>query len=95
MDNVLGKSMPITFLVILNNEGSILATEVIKYREAYGGEVGNKNWLAQFTHFSDTSDFKLGKNIDGISGATISVNSLSKGIQKIATLFPLIKDKLN
>jgi len=95
MDNVLGKSMPITFLVILNNGGSILATEIIKYREAYGGEVGNKNWLAQFTHFSDTSDFKLGKNIDGISGATISVNSLSKGIQKIATLFPLIKDKLN
>ena len=95
MDNVLGKAMPITFLVILNNEGSILATEVIKYREAYGGEVGNKNWLAQFTHFSDTSDFKLGKNIDGISGATISVNSLTKGIQKIAILFPLIKDKLN
>ena len=95
MDNVLGKAMPITFLVILNNDGRIINSEVIKYREAYGGEVGNKNWLAQFTHFSDTSDFKLGKNIDGISGATISVNSLTKGIQKIAILFPLIKDKLN
>ena len=95
IDNVLGKSMPITFLVILNNEGNILASEVIKYREAYGSEVGNKNWLAQFTHFSDTTDFKVGKNIDGISGATISVNSLSKGIQKMAVLFPFIKDKLN
>jgi Na+-translocating ferredoxin:NAD+ oxidoreductase RnfG subunit len=95
MDNVLGKSMPITFLVILNNEGSILATKVIKYREAYGGEVGHKNWLAQFAHFSDSSDFKVGQNIDGISGATISVNSLTKGIQKMAILFPLIKDKLN
>ena len=95
MDNVLGKSMPITFLVILNNEGNILASEVIKYREAYGSEVGNKNWLAQFTYFNDTTDFKVGGNIDGISGATISVNSLSKGIQKIAILFPLIKDKLN
>ena len=95
MDNVLGKSMPITFLVILNNEGNILASEVIKYREAYGSEVGHKNWLAQFTNSTDTSQFKVGKNIDGISGATISMNSLSKGIQKIATLFPLIKDKLN
>ena len=95
MDNVIGKSMPITFLVILNNEGSILASEVIKYREAYGSEVGNKNWLAQFTYFNDTTDFKVGKNIDGISGATISVNSLSKGIQKMAILFPFIKDKLN
>ena len=95
MDNVLGKSMPITFLVIVKIDGRIITSEVIKYREAYGGEVGNKNWLAQFTHFSDTSDFKLGKNIDGISGATISVNSLTKGIHKIAVLFPLIKDKLN
>ena len=95
MDNVLGKSMPITFLVILNNEGSILFTKVIKYREAYGSEVCNKNWLAQFTHFSETTDFKVEKDINGISGATISVNSLSKGINKMTVLFPLIKDKLN
>ena len=95
MDNVIGKSMPITFLVILNNEGAILASKVIKYREAYGGEVGNKNWLSQFNKLTNSSEYIVGENIDGISGATISVNSLSKGIQKIAVLFPLIKDKLN
>ena len=95
LDNVLGKSMPITFLVIMGIDGRIINLDVIKYREAYGGEVDNKNWLAQFTNSTDTSQFTVGKNIDGISGATISVNSLSKGIQKMAILFPLIKDKLN
>ena len=95
MDNVIGKSMPITFLVILNNEGAILASKVIKYREAYGGEVENKNWLSQFNKLTNSSEYIVGENIDGISGATISVNSLSKGIQKLAVLFPLIKDKLN
>ena len=94
LDNVKGKSMPITFLAIFDDTGTIFDLSIIKYREAYGGEVGNKNWLAQFTHFNDTTDFKVGKNIDGISGATISVHSLSKGIQKIAVLFSLIKDKL-
>ena len=94
LDNVLGKSMPITFLVIMGIDGRIINLDVIKYREAYGGEVDNKNWLAQFTNSTDTSQFTVGKNIDGISGATISVNSLSKGIQKIAVLFPLIKDRL-
>jgi len=94
LDNVLGKSMPITFLVIMGIDGRIINLDVIKYREAYGGEVDNKNWLAQFTNSTDTSQFIVGKNIDGISGATISVNSLSKGIQKIAVLFPLIKDRL-
>ena len=94
LDNVLGKSMPITFLVLFNTEGEIISSEVIKYREAYGGEVDNKNWLSQFIHFSDTSDYSVGKNIDGISGATISVNSLSLGIRKIALLYPLVKDEL-
>lgn len=94
MDNVLGKSMPITFLVILYNDGNILAAEVIKYREAYGGEVGNKSWLAQFSSRNHDSNFKVGKDIDGISGATISVNSLTKGIQKITLLFFLVKDQL-
>ena len=94
LDNVLGKSMPITFLVIMGIDGRIINLDVIKYREAYGGEVDNKNWLAQFTNSTDTSQIIVGKNIDGISGATISVNSLSKGIQKIAVLFPLIKDRL-
>ena len=95
IDNVIGKSMPITFLVIINQKGEIMASHVVKYREAYGGEIENKNWLSQFNKLTDSSKYIVGKNIDGISGATISVNSLSKGIQKIAVLFPLIKDKLN
>ena len=95
LDNVIGKSMPITFLVIINQKGEIMASHVVKYREAYGGEIGNKNWLSQFNKLTNSSEYIVGKNIDGISGATISVNSLSKGIQKIAVLFSLIEDKLN
>ena len=95
LDNVIGKSMPITFVVIINQKGEIMASHVVKYREAYGGEIGNMKWLSQFNKLTDSSKYIVGKNIDGISGATISVNSLSKGIQKIAVLFPLIKDKLN
>ena len=95
LDNVIGKSMPITFVVIINQKGEIMASHVVKYREAYGGEIGNMKWLSQFNKLTDSSKYIVGKNIDGISGATISVNSLSKGIQKIAILFPQIKDKLN
>ena len=27
-----------------------MTSNVIKYREAYGGEVGNKRWLSQFAN---------------------------------------------
>ena len=95
LDNVIGKSMPITFLVILNINGNIINTNVIKYREAYGGEVGNKGWLQQFLYRNNNSSYNIGKDINGISGATISVKSMSKGIQKITTLYPLIQNQLN
>ena len=94
LDNVIGKSMPITFLVILNINGNIINTNVIKYREAYGGEVGNKGWLQQFINKNINSSYNIGKDINGISGATISVKSMSKGIQKITTLYPLIQNQL-
>jgi len=94
LDNVIGKSMPITFMVILNINGDIIDANVIKYREAYGGEIGHNIWLRQFVNRNNKSDYKVGQDIDGITGATISVNSLSKGIYKIAVLFPLIKKSL-
>ena len=37
LDNVKGKSMPITFMVILNIDGSIISSTIIKYRHSLGG----------------------------------------------------------
>ena len=86
LDNVKGKSMPITFLTIFNSNKQLTNTSIIKYREAYGGEVGSKSWLSQFINYSDTSNYKIGNGISGISGATISVHSVSKGIHKLSLI---------
>ena len=93
LDNVKGKSMPITFLAIFNNKGNLHQASIIKYREAYGGEVGNKSWLNQFKVFNDSSNYKVGDKINAISGATISVHSITKGIRKLSILVhEIIKD---
>ncbi|NOG45979.1 MAG: FMN-binding protein [Calditrichaeota bacterium] len=95
LDNVYGKAMPITFLTILDNSGKIKSVRVIKYRESIGGQITNPKWLKQFTGKSVDSDFSPGKDVDAISGATISVNALTKGIQKIVMLFPFIQKNVN
>ena len=95
LDNVKGKSLPITFLSIFNQKGTVFDTFIIKYRESYGGEVGNKNWLNQFIDYSDKSDYKVGSSISGISGATISVKSVTKGINKLSILIYTIIQNLN
>jgi Na+-translocating ferredoxin:NAD+ oxidoreductase RnfG subunit len=94
LDNVIGKSMPITFVVLLDVEGNIISTNIIKYREPYGGAVSNDNWNEQFTGKNSSSDFTVGESVNGISGATISVNSVTKGIRKIALLYEKIKDDI-
>ena len=86
LDNVKGKSMPITFLAIFDDTGNVFDVSVIKYREAYGGEIGNKNWLKQFYGYTDTSNYRVGDGIHAISGATISVHSISKGIHKLTLI---------
>ena len=94
LDNVYGKTMPITFLVLLTTEGNIISSDIIKYREPYGGEVSNESWNDQFTGKNSKSDFTVGKTISSISGVTISVNSVTKGIRKLILLYQSIKDEL-
>ena len=93
LDNVIGKTMPISFLCIFDNSGKVQHSSVIKYREPYGGEVGSRKWQDQFIAYTDSSSYKVGKDISGISGATLSVNSLTKGIHKLSILIhKIIKD---
>ena len=94
LDNVYGKSMPITFFVLIDINGNIISTNIIKYREPYGGAVSNENWNEQFTGKNSNSDFTVGKSVKSISGATISVNSVTKGIRKITLLYEEIKDDI-
>lgn len=92
VDNVLGKVQPITFLVVFSSANTIEYVEILKYREAYGAEISRKSFLDQFLGTDATSPLKKGEDIKNISGATISVNAISRGIKKINLLFPTIKD---
>ncbi len=96
LDNSIGKSMPITYLVIFDSSQQIVHSSIIKYREGYGGEVAGKKWLAQFNGMKRDSLYKFPENIAGISGATISVRSVTKGFGKLSLLLPYImKENIN
>ena len=92
LDNVKGKTMPITFLTIFDQNKNVKDISIIKYRESYGGEISSKKWLKQFDAYNDSSNYTVGKEISGISGATISVHSVSKGIRKLSMLIHNIID---
>ncbi len=77
-----GKTKPITVGVVIENQ-QIKFVRVLAFRESRGWEVKHSFFTDQFKQLSLTDDGMLSTPIDGISGATLSVNALKK-IARIA-----------
>lgn len=69
----IGKEMPITFAVTVEND-RIVSLQVIAYRESRGHEIKSPRFLAQFAGVGARGR-QLDQDIDGISGATLSVRA--------------------
>lgn len=80
--NVRGRDLPITFLVAVDPAGSLLDVDILVYREPYGGEVAYESWREQFRGATAESRLQVGRDIRGISGATISVHAVTRGIKQ-------------
>jgi len=74
------------YYIIFNSEADILKIEILQYRENYGAEICSKNWLANFINISTNTFSEYNRRIDGISGATISVNSIKRDVFKVSNI---------
>ncbi len=72
-----GKELPITVGVVIDND-HIESLRVLTYRENRGGEVATPAFTDQFYGVALDTSGALGATIDGISGATLSVQALTK-----------------
>lgn len=75
----IGKEYPITAGFIINGD-KIVRAQVLIYRETRGMEIHLPGFLAQFKDNKLAGD-KLTNKVDGIAGATMSVNAMVKMAQ--------------
>ncbi len=87
IDHYIGKTLPITFMVVLNTDGTVRDAAIMVYREPQGMEVRYKFFLKQFFGKGASSTFR---DINAITGATISVRSMIKGVQKAVSAFQVL-----
>ncbi|MFW5431216.1 MAG: FMN-binding protein, partial [Methylophilaceae bacterium] len=59
-------------------DGKIAQVRVLTYRESRGGEVRYKRFLQQYVGAVLKENSFLDRHVDGISGATLSVRSMSR-----------------
>ena len=69
------------YLIYFNTTLKVAAVKVYNYQATHGQEVTAKSWLKQFIGFDGTVNLEPGKDIDAISGATISVYAITADIE--------------
>ncbi len=88
--NEIGKEKPITIGVVISNN-KIENIKVLTFRESRGSEIRHDFFTRQFLTASLGDELQLDRNIDGISGATLSV----RAITKIARIALYLNQQLN
>ena len=93
VDEAPSKTAMFDFLVIFNSELEIVNSKVLVYREEYGGEIGSNRWLRQFEGKTGNDRVSPETNIDAISGATISVRSMTRSIDNLLQTIGILQQK--
>ena len=90
VDAVIGKSELITYAIGLGADGRIKQVEVLEYREAHGGEIRYPGWRKQFVDKQAGDELRVGDDIQGISGATLSCEHVTNGIRRLLATYALV-----
>lgn len=81
------------YLVVFDTDLIIKKSKVLAYREDYGSEIGSKRWLKQFIGKTSSDELIYGDNIAAISGATISVKSMTRAVNNVLKSIGILQQK--
>jgi FMN-binding domain len=86
VQNTIGKHKPMTYMVGVDGQGSVSDIELLVFRESRGSEIRQKRFNAQYEGKTVLDPVRINKDIINISGATMSVRSMSAGIKRVLVL---------
>ncbi|TKB67315.1 MAG: FMN-binding protein [Nitrospira sp.] len=86
VQNTIGKHKPMTYMVGIDHNGFVSDVELLVFREARGSEVRQKRFNAQYEGKSVLDPVRINRDIINITGATMSVRSMTAGIKRVLVL---------
>jgi hypothetical protein len=84
--HTIGKYKPMTYMVGVDAEGTCQDVELLVFRDAKGSEVRTKRFNSQYEGKNVSDPIRINKDIINISGATMSVRSMSAGVKRVLVL---------
>lgn len=79
------RTLPETVMVVLNPDGTVRFTEILAFFEP-PEYMPPKRWLDQFKKIQLSPTLRVGREIHGISGATLSAQAITRQVRKTAAL---------
>ena len=86
IQHTIGKHKPMTYMVGVDARGRVSNVELLVFREARGSEVRTKRFNVQYEGKTVLDPVRINKDIINISGATMSVRSMTAGIKRVLVL---------
>jgi len=94
VDEVVGKHDFITYAVGIDQDGRVRGIEILDYRETYGHEIRKPDWRRQFVGKSAGDPLRIDKDIQNISGATLSSVHVTNGVRRVLRTYEILKGSL-
>ena len=82
-----GKWGPVKYIVALDLSGKVTNLAVMSYVEQRGRPIATRRFLDQFLGKTAKSPITVGKDIDAVSGATISSRATAFAVKKVVVLY--------
>lgn len=82
-----GKWGPVEFIIAMDIKGTVKAARVMSYQEIRGRPIARLSYMNQYKGKRSSSPLTVGKDIIGISGATISSRAATFAVKKAIVIY--------
>lgn len=89
MDSHVVRTLPEAFMAVLRPDGTIERVVMLAFYEP-AEYAPKESWLAQFQGRKPDGGFRLGRDVHGITGATLTANAIAGGLRKIEALYGIV-----
>ena len=83
------RTLPEAFLVVLSPAGEVQTLRLLAFHEPLEYKP-NDRWYAQFEHKSAADPLRLGGDVHGIVGATLSAQATTRGVRRALALYQVV-----
>jgi hypothetical protein len=91
--SAMGRFDAFDYFIIYDEKLRVLSVRVAVYRSSHGSAICNKRWLKQFIGFGGGETLVYGKDIQAVTGATISGGSIVEDIQRSSKVMSILMEE--